>query len=284
MKQEQPRVFRRSFMRDVQDPLLKMDHCHVQPLAEVSYPGISSRPLFLVQYPRTFHPGKPTILLSGGVHGDEPAGVYTVIDWLRNRIQEQDTVCNAYVFPCVNPSGFELDTRFAANGVDLNRSFNKETEQQEVQAIEQWLRATGVRFAFTMDCHEVPADASGEGFTEKDNPHACFLFETMADVRHRIGPQLIAALPNDMEVCQWPEVYTEKNTGGVVAYPEACAHPPYAEDATFEGYMNGVNKTPKQYTDHSFTTETPTVWEMEKRIRTQTIWIQTAIELLLKRR
>ncbi len=67
--------------------------------------------------------GSRTVLLLGGVHGDEPEGVYLLEQFLNSRLWEkvQDRV-TLWLLPRVNPDGCRLQQRCNAQGVDLNRN------------------------------------------------------------------------------------------------------------------------------------------------------------------
>ena len=63
------------------------------------------------------------ILVTGGVHGDEPAGVEAVLQFL----ERDNTVLlkefSFLVIPCMNPYGYVHNTRETRNGIDINRAF-----------------------------------------------------------------------------------------------------------------------------------------------------------------
>ncbi len=48
----------------------------------------------------------------------------------------------------------------------------------------------------------------------------------------------------------------------------------HGQGTTFDASLNRRN------TEHSFTTETPTIWQIEKRVRVQLHWLQVALELI----
>ncbi len=178
------------------------------------------------------------------------------------------------VLPCINPSGFELDTLETADGANLNRLFGIDSPQPEVVAVESWLERLGQPFVATFDLHEVFARYRGEGFVESDNPRACYLYETQADTARRFGRAMIDALPPSFEVCRWPLIYKDRNVNGVISYPEACKNPVYAERTSLDAYLNS------RFTDHSFTLETPMGWSLEKRIQAHLIWLDVAMSRL----
>lgn len=64
------------------------------------------------------------VLLIGGVHGDEPEGVYlatNLLAWLEK--QDQNRLLNWTLIPNFNPDGFAKNERTNGHGVDLNRNF-----------------------------------------------------------------------------------------------------------------------------------------------------------------
>ena len=90
----------------------------------------------------------------------------------------------------------------------------------------------------------------------------------------RIGRALINVLPPSFEVCRWPFIYKDCNDEGVVSYPEACKNAIYAQQTTFDAYLNA------RFTSHSFTLETPMGWPLEKRVQAHLIWLGAAMSRL----
>ncbi len=83
---------------------------------------------------------------------------------------------------------------------------------------------------------------------------------------------MIAGLPKDTGVCPWPKIYGDVAVNGVVTYPEGNLNPVYAEQTTLDGYVHG------RFTAHTFTTETPIGWPLEKRVSTHLTWLRTALK------
>lgn len=78
-----------------------------------------------------------------GVHGDEEAGVLAVhelVQWAASKPVEL-TDFELHFYPICNPTGCTLGTRHSQSGLDLNREFWVESDQLEVQYLEQQLRA-----------------------------------------------------------------------------------------------------------------------------------------------
>lgn len=102
-------------------------------------------------------PRLPRVAIATGLHGDEPAGPWALLD-----LVETDALDPRFAYrlwPCVNPSGFELQTRENAAGIDVNRTFAGAGASPEAAAV---LAAnSGQRFALSLDLHE---DCDAHGF------------------------------------------------------------------------------------------------------------------------
>ena len=98
----------------------------------------------------------PSIALSAGVHGDEPAGPWALLEIVeRGDLDERF----AYrIWPCTNPSGYEAGTRESADGLDMNRTFGRGGQSPEARAIVTANRDR--KFALSIDLHE-DDDATG---------------------------------------------------------------------------------------------------------------------------
>ena len=63
---------------------------------------------------------KKKILIIGAIHGDEPQGEFLIENFLAGFPDFDDK----FLFiPCLNPDGYDLETRTNANGIDINRNF-----------------------------------------------------------------------------------------------------------------------------------------------------------------
>lgn len=99
---------------------------------------------------------RASIALTAGVHGDEPAGPWTLLDMVASG--DLDDRFAYRIWPCTNPSGFEAGTRDSADGVDVNRTFGRGGQSPEARAI---LTANRNRkFQLSLDLHE-DCDAAG---------------------------------------------------------------------------------------------------------------------------
>jgi protein MpaA len=120
------------------------------------------REVACVNAPRTLlcaelgDPSLPAVALAAGVHGDEPAGPWALLDLVESR--SLDAGFSYRIWPCTNPTGFEAGTRQSADGIDVNRSFGRGGQSPEAKAI---LTANRDRkFVLSVDLHE-DCDSSG---------------------------------------------------------------------------------------------------------------------------
>ena len=91
-----------------------------------------------------------TAYISSGMHGDEPAPPLAVLDQLwRN---EWPAEWNIYLCPCLNPTGFRVNQRENAAGIDLNRDYY-ESVSKEIRAHAAWLEEQPP-FSVAMSLHE----------------------------------------------------------------------------------------------------------------------------------
>ncbi|MEI6085267.1 MAG: M14 family metallocarboxypeptidase [Verrucomicrobiota bacterium] len=133
-------------------------------------------PWFTVE--RTFSKRAPTVLLTGGMHGEEPAGVEGVLRWLESDRWRKYPV-NWLVFPCINPYGWERNQRRNRQRRDINRQFRQRTNTPEAELIKRLVK--GRRFEFSLEFHE---DVDATGF---------YLYELRRQPPY-IGEQILSAV------------------------------------------------------------------------------------------
>ena len=94
---------------------------------------------------------RPTLLIDAGIHGEEPAGVLGLLDWLETSADRWLSKIDFTVFPCLNPWGFERGIRYDPRGKDLNREFNNPVHPAVVSFCDA---IAGRRFDLLLDLHE----------------------------------------------------------------------------------------------------------------------------------
>ncbi len=78
-----------------------------------------------------------------GIHGDEPAGILGLMDFVRE-LDEDPELARHYelwIYPLCNPTGYLAGTRESASGKDLNREFWRGSTEPEVILIEKEIAA-----------------------------------------------------------------------------------------------------------------------------------------------
>lgn len=117
---------------------------------------------------------EPAIYLSAGVHGDEAAAPWGLLEWGEENLD----VLRAHsflVFPCLNPHGIRWNTRADQRGVDLNRVFH-DTRDPLVAA---WRKMIGDRRIAIALCLHEDYDARG-----------CYVYE-LASRPRGLGAKLL---------------------------------------------------------------------------------------------
>ena len=61
--------------------------------------------------------GSDGIYLSSGIHGDEPAGAWALLEWAESQI-ELLRKRSFFIFPCINPWGFNENSRCDRQNID----------------------------------------------------------------------------------------------------------------------------------------------------------------------
>jgi len=196
------------------------------------------------------------ILISGGIHGDEPAGVETICTFLENKLYKE--FLNDWeltLLPCINPTGYELGTRNNQDDIDLNRMFKETSVPQEIDFVKSVLDTP---YDLDLELHE-DIDSSGYYLYQKDltselsslgrvildrveSVHPLNLAEEIEEVPAERGLLTRLSEPHEME--WWPMA--------LYAYTRGCSH--------------------------VCTLETSPALPMEARVKAHLLAIQTAME------
>lgn len=97
---------------------------------------------------------KPTILVTGGVHGYETSGVFGALRFVETELTTYSKEFNFIVAPCISPWGFETINRWNPNAVDPNRSFYKNSPAQESKKIMDYVLGLNIELLAHIDLHE----------------------------------------------------------------------------------------------------------------------------------
>ena len=103
---------------------------------------------------RNWSSGKPSALVTGGVHGYETSGVQGALRFLLEHAEEFTNRVNLLVAPCVSPWGYETINRWNAAALDPNRSFAAGSGCEESLALMKFLDPVREQFDLHIDLHE----------------------------------------------------------------------------------------------------------------------------------
>ena len=94
------------------------------------------------------------VYIGGGIHGDEPGGVWAVLEFLKRYPSLPDLYqrFEFTILPCTNPFGYEHGTRENAAGIDLNRQFKNPSPPVEVHCVKKAVAERS--FLLAMEFHE----------------------------------------------------------------------------------------------------------------------------------
>ena len=196
------------------------------------------------------------ILISGGIHGDEPAGVETICAFLENRLYKNFLDDWEFtLLPCINPSGFEAGTRNNLDDIDLNRMFKEATVPQEVDFIKTILDQP---YDLDLELHE-DIDSPGYYLYQKDqSTELSSLGRVILDRVESIHPLNLAEEIEEMQA--------DRGLISRLSEPEEMEWWPMALYA----YSRGCG--------HVFTLETSPTLPMAVRVNAHLLAIQTALE------
>jgi hypothetical protein len=174
------------------------------------------------------------VAIFAGVHGDEPAGVLALCDFVR-ALDDSAVRGRGYelhVYPLVNPTGYEDRTRHSRSGKDLNREFWRGSPEPEVALLEKEILHE--RYHGYISLH---SDDTSEGF------YAFARGSTLT--RHLLRPALAtveAALPLDRR----SEIDGFHAQEGIIhtAYDGILSAPPGARPQPFEVILESPTQAP----------------------------------------
>ena len=196
----------------------------------------------------------PTIFVNGGTHGDEPAGVEAALAFLES---DQASWLNQFQFcviPCLNPHGYVHNNRANAQGVDINWAY-LETDVPEIVLIRNFV--CGKRFQAVIDLHE---DWESSGY------YLYELFRGRKPVGKLIADRVSGACPlNEDE-----EIEGEKASHGVIHPDLEVGRRKRREGIPIGLFVDG-------FTDYLVTLETPTDQDLNIRIRSHLVAIETIL-------
>lgn len=190
-----------------------------------------------------------TLLVSAGMHGNEPSGPLGVVEFLK-RIDLKKIDVNITILPLCNPAGFDRNKRRNDQRRDLNRHFSDNVLTQENKTI--YSQVKDIHPDVMLALHE---DISQDKF---------FLYET-ARTTQPYDLEILEEAKKTFDINTDPFMYTDPNINGVVFDQAAGA----LEDRL---YADGVA--------YAVTLETPGTQDLLKRSTTMANCIARMVKLL----
>jgi murein peptide amidase A len=195
------------------------------------------------------------IYISSGMHGDEPAGPSAVLRLL----QENDWPGDAaiWVCPCLNPTGFPLNRRENAAGIDLNRDY-RHLQSAEVRAHVAWLERQPP-FDLALCLHE---DWESNGF---------YLYELNPENRPSFAEKILEAAAKYCPVEMAPVIEDWPAQNGVIRPNVNPAERPKWAEAMY---------LLTHKTRQSYTMEAPSDFPMAARVAALVAGVRAALAAL----
>ncbi|MEP6809725.1 MAG: M14 family metallocarboxypeptidase [Chthoniobacterales bacterium] len=207
-----------------------------------------------VYFLRTAEPSANTIYLSAGIHGDEPAGPAALLAWAEGNAASLRSH-PFLLFPCLNPWGLLNNSRYDADGCDLNRTFADKRLPTPVRELERLI--AGERFALSLTLHE---DYDATGF---------YVYEVMRRAPFW-GELLLQKARPLIAIDSRPTIDRRHARAGLVRRqfkPERFSAMPESI------YLH------RRHSYRTFTTETPSEFALEKRIAAHVAVIEESVRL-----
>jgi hypothetical protein len=213
-------------------------------------------------------PTQTRICLTAGTHGNEPSGVEAVLLFLEQYLKEKlgETGYHLTIFPCLNPYGYEHNTRENMENVDLNRQFRKRKAPLEVTLFRQ---AVGPR----------PFDISIE-FHEDIDTHGFYLYEINPNGEKGWGKYIIQAIEKHFPINHHSKIDGLKSRKGIITRQDI--------EPQFETLIQERKDWPQAFfhytrgTPRCITSETPVHLPLKDRARIHLIAMDVILERIQK--
>ena len=204
---------------------------------------------------RRIRGGSRRAYISAGIHGDEPAGVLAARQLLADNAWPAHV--DLWLCPCLNPTGFPLNRRENAQGIDLNRQY-LHPKAAKTRAHIEWLRRQPL-FDVTMCLHE---DWEANGF---------YLYEMKPGDGPSQAEEVIRRVAQVCPIDLSENIEDRPAVGGIIR----PSGDPRSRPEWPEAFWLLMNKTP-----HCYTLEAPSDYPMPTRVSALVTAVRTILEAL----
>jgi len=195
------------------------------------------------------------IYLSSGIHGDEPAGPLAALQLLRDN--RWPAAADLWLVPCLNPTGFILNTRENEGRKDLNRDY-RHLDTEEIAAHVRWLEKQP-EFDVGLCLHE---DWESHGF---------YVYELNPDQRPALAPGMVKAVAPVCPIDLSPEIEGREAKGGIITPSMNPADRPLWPEAFW---------LLQHKTRHTCTLEAPSDFPLPTRVNALVAAVNSALETM----
>lgn len=200
------------------------------------------------------------LYVSAGVHGDEPAPVWGLLEWAEKNVKMLGSR-SILVLPCINPWGLVENRRSDHEGRDLNRLFNKTSPP----LFKAWRDFVGKRqFQLVLNLHE---DFDAQGI---------YVYELGRRGRDLGGP-ILEKCKKIIPVQGGSEIDGSPFENGVLARKQGFQN---IVDEQLEGGMPEAIYLRMHHAQVALTFETPSEFSLYDRVRAQRRFLEAAVAII----
>lgn len=226
-----------------------------QVLQQIEQAAVGNNWLRDADFPAWHRPNssaRANIYISAGIHGDEPAGPLAALQLLQEDTWPADAAI--WLCPCLNPTGFALNRRESAAGLDLNRDY-RHLQSPEARAHVAWLQRQP-RFDIALCLHE---DWESNGF---------YLYELNPDNRASLAERILEAVAKVCPVDMSPLIENWAAQNGLIRPNLNPADRPQWPEAVYLITQN---------TRQSYTLEAPSDFPLPVRVAALTAAVRAVL-------
>ncbi len=181
---------------------------------------------------------KETILIAAGCHGNEPAPVYALYEFLKSKPKIKNK--RIVIVPCRSPFGFCTHIDKNEKGVDLDGDFFSKNAQRATIVLKKLIDK--YKPSFVLDMHEDPDERMFFVYLDGHQKN---------DKNKKLAEKVVSLISKDMNFFKRKKIHSDIVINGIIESPKP--------GKTFADYLR-EKRIP------NFCVETPGLYELDKRI------------------